>query len=123
MSEGTTKPSGSREINVEETEDVKRRIKEAGYDIEINALEARFSEEKVQEDGTTGGSDSAKPTKAGDHTIVPNKATIIFRQLIPFIAAGAKAKLKSNKTKIKPEDRENDENNKTRNGNREQDRT
>ena len=103
MSEGTTKPNGSREMNVQENdESVQRRIEEAGYDVKVNALEARFSKEKIQEsDNNSGAADSAKTAKAGNHTMVPNKATIAFKPLIPFIASGAKAKLKDSKSRGK----------------------
>ena len=96
MSEGTTNPNGSREMRVKETNDVEKRIEAAEYNYKINALQAQFSKDKVQEGegNNSGSSDSARPTKAGDHTIASNKATIAFKPLIPFIAAGAKAKLK-----------------------------
>lgn len=96
MSEGTTKPNGGREMKVETTDDVKRRIEDAGYNFNVNALQAHFSQQKVQESSgnNSGSSDTAKPTKAGDHTLVTNKATIAFKPLIPYIADGAKTTLK-----------------------------
>ncbi len=96
MSEGTTKPNGGREMKVETTDDVKRRIENAGYNFNVNALQAHFSQQKVQEssENNGGSSDSAKPTKAGDHTLVTNKATIAFKPLIPHIADGAKTTLR-----------------------------
>ena len=97
MSEGTTKSNDSREMKVEEAIDVEKRIEAAGYNVKINALQAQFSKEKVQvgEEGNTSGStDSTKTSKAGKHTLVGNKVTIAFKPLIPFIANGAKAKLR-----------------------------
>lgn len=120
MSEGTTKPNGSREMNVEETKDVEKRISEAGYTFQVNTLQAYFSENKIQEttsDSSSTGGD--KPSKAGDHTLVANKATVAFKPLIPYIANGAKAKLKGGKDKNKSNKKEN--NKKDRNGEKEVD--
>ncbi len=103
MSEGTTKPNGSREMKVEEFTEIEKIIRKAEYNFRLNWLEAYFSKEKIQDDTANSGSsaNSAKPAKAGDHTLVPNKETIAFKPLIPFIAAGAKAKTKISKNRGK----------------------
>ena len=102
-SDGTYTKDQLVELAVKKDVDIKeigKRIKNAGYEYVMNALEAHFSQDKIQEDGNnSAASDAAKPTKAGDHTLVASKATIAFKPLIPFIAAGAKAKLKGGKDK------------------------
>ena len=116
MREGTTKPNGSRKMNVEETEteNVQKRMENAGYNVKINGLEARFVEEKIKEEGSNSGSSSSEGTKkAGNHTLVPNEATVAFKPLIPYIANGAKANLKDNKNKGKDKKASQTKNNKT----------
>ncbi len=105
MSKETTKPNGGSMKVVENSEDVQKRIEEAGYNFEIEAMEAEFSEERISEtsNNTANGSSSDGTKKAGEYTKAGAVATIAFKPLIPAIAEGPKVKLKEDKAKNKEE--------------------
>ena len=64
MSKETTKPNGGSMKVVENSEDVQKRIEEAGYAFEIEAMEAEFSEERISETANnTASSSSSDGTK------------------------------------------------------------
>ena len=103
MSKETTKPNGGSMKVVENSEDVQKRIEEAGYAFEIEAMEAEFSEERISESENNSASSSSSDgtKKAGDYTKAGAVTTIAFKPLIPAIAEGPKVRLKEDKSKNK----------------------
>ena len=107
MSINNTKPTNGGSMNViENSDDVQKRIEQAGYAFEFEAMEATFSEERITDNA--GGSNSSGTAegakKAGDYTKAGAKAVLAFTPLIPAIAQGPKLKCKS-----KENERENKE--------------
>lgn len=107
MSGETTKPNGSRELKIKESEDIEKKMRESGYNCSVNYMEAQFSVEKVQSkgnsDAATSGSDG---NTAGNHTIVGENGSVSFVQKIPAIVEGPAAPLKDAKDKKKSPSKE-----------------
>lgn len=104
MGNATTKPNGGSMKVIEDSEDVQKRIEDAGYSFELDAMEAEFSYERLISANASNGSTSAAAAgtkKAGEYTKVGNTILIAFRPLIPVIATGPKIKLKNEKSKNK----------------------
>lgn len=100
MSKETTKPNGGSMNVIENSEDVQDRIEKAGYEFQLNAMEAEFTEERVSEtSGSASNAASDGTKKAGDYTKVGAVTTIAFKPMIPAIANGPKVKLKEDKSK------------------------
>lgn len=89
---------------IENSEDIQRRIEEAGYSFKLEVMEAEFSYDKVKStDSNNNSSASSEENKrAGDYTNVGATATLAFKPLIPAIAEGPKVKVKG-KIKAKEE--------------------
>ncbi len=101
MDNKTTRPNGRSMNVIENSEDIQKRIEEAGYNFKLEAMQAEFSYDKVQtadSSNTSASSDGTK--KAGEYTKVGATAILAFRPLIPEIVNGPKVKVKG---KVKEE--------------------
>lgn len=103
MDKNATKPNGGSMEVIENSEDVQKRIEEAGYSFKLEAMETEFTEERISESTATSSDTSSSngTKKAGDYTKAGAVATIAFTPIIPAIAEGPKVKLRDSKSKNK----------------------
>lgn len=104
MSMNNTKPTNGGSMKViENSDDVQKRMEEAGYSFEFEAMEASFTEEKIAESTTSSNNNASsdETKKAGDYTKVGASAVLAFKPLIPDIVAGLNLTLKEEKSNKK----------------------